>query len=51
MLRLCLWLFAVLSFGAQAQTIFAAASLKNALDEAAALYSSKPIISSVRPLG
>jgi molybdate transport system substrate-binding protein len=41
------WFFAALAFSAQAQapTIFAAASLKNALDEAAGLYSVKPTIS------
>jgi molybdate transport system substrate-binding protein len=38
-------LAAAFSFAAQAQTIFAAASLKNALDEAAALYREKPVVS------
>jgi molybdate transport system substrate-binding protein len=43
----CLFALLVLagSFAAHAQTIFAAASLKNALDEIAAAYPSKPVIS------
>ena len=47
MLRLFAWLPVALSFGAHAQapTVFAAASLKNALDEAAALHGTRLVIS------
>ena len=46
--RLLPWLLAVLAFAAQAQqapTILAAASVKDALDEIAAQYPAKPVIS------
>src|SRR5262245_7629010 len=39
------FLFFACSFAVHAQTVFAAASLKNALDEVAAGYSAKPVIS------
>jgi molybdate transport system substrate-binding protein len=47
MLRLFAWLPVALSFGAHAQApmVFAAASLKNALDEAAALHGTRLVIS------
>src|SRR5262245_42799758 len=47
MLRVLAFLTFVLSSTAQAQapTVFAAASLKNALDEVASVYSAKPVIS------
>src|SRR5262245_373016 len=45
MVRLLGLLAFIASFSAQAQTVFAAASLKNALDEVAASYPAKTVIS------
>jgi len=45
MLRLLLLVLLLPAAGAQAQTVFAAASLKNALDEVASAYPSRPVIS------
>jgi len=44
--RLFPWILAVLAFSVQAQapTVLAAASLKEALDEVASFYPTKPVI-------